>query len=37
MIEMILTIMLTGIATIGFVFTVFLILDMWKEEGKLSH
>ena len=37
MIEMVLTIMMAGIATIGFIFTVFLIIDMWKEETKLSH
>ena len=37
MIETILTIMLTGIATVGLVYTVMLILDMWKNEDKLLH
>lgn len=37
MIETILTIMLTGVATVGFVYTVMLIIDMWKEDDKLLH
>ena len=37
MIETILTIMLAGIASVGFVYTVMLILDMWKKEDKLLH
>jgi len=37
MIETVLTVMLVGVATLGVIFAVMIIIDLWKNENNLLH